>query len=176
MDSFEFCSIYFLADQQTDFEIFRYLPYFFTALLNIARGKDTRQSSTAQSGSSSRGVDGNKNTNWGGGSCTHTNDCCKPWWRVDFGKTAVIYSVAVSNREDCCWTRLRNFNIRIGDSLQNNGNNNPSCGSGLSVNKEATKLFECRPQLRGRYLTVQSNIDEALTLCEVEAFGEFDDC
>ena len=40
----------------------------------ISQRKPSRQKSTAASGSSSRATDGNKNSNWGGGTCTHTSE------------------------------------------------------------------------------------------------------
>ena len=55
------------------------------ALGNVARGRPTRQSSTAYGGDSKRAVDGNKNPNWNGRSCTHTSRQGNPWWRVDIG-------------------------------------------------------------------------------------------
>ena len=87
---------------------------------NIARGKSTRQSSTAAGGSSSRAVDGNKNSQWNERSCTHTNRQRGAWWRVDLGGSYQVGKVKLTNRGDCCWDRLSNFDIRVG-----NVDNNP---------------------------------------------------
>ena len=82
---------------------------------NLSRGKGTRQSSTAYRGSSSRAVDGNKNSQWGGRSCTHTHSQPNAWWRVDLGADYRVGTVKLTNRGDCCGNRLRNFDIRVGN-------------------------------------------------------------
>ena len=81
---------------------------------NIARGKPTKQISTAHGGVSSRAVDGNKNSQWGGRSCTHTNRDKKPWWRVDLASIQKVKKVQLTNRGDCCETRLRQIEIKVG--------------------------------------------------------------
>ena len=65
--------------------------------VNIALGKSAKQSTTYQVSSASRAVDGNTATAYVFGSCTHTSDS-NGWWRVDFGKTARVYSVKITNR------------------------------------------------------------------------------
>ena len=82
---------------------------------NIARGRGTRQSSTAYGGSSSRAVDGNRNSRWGGRSCTHTNAQHNAWWRVDLGADYRVGTVKLTNRGDCCGNRLSNFDVRVGN-------------------------------------------------------------
>ena len=94
-------------------------------IANAARGKPTKQSSTGFGGASSRAVDGNKNPSWGGGSCTHTNRQSRPWWRVDLQSTHKVSSVALTNRKDCCWGRLRAIEIKVtrSDNPDEPGNN-----------------------------------------------------
>jgi hypothetical protein len=65
---------------------------------NAARGKPTSQSSKSHGGHSSRAVDGNARTDWGGNSCTHTKTQNNPWWRVDLQKDMKIKKVQVTNR------------------------------------------------------------------------------
>ena len=74
---------------------------------------------------------------------------------------------------DCCGDRLRNFNVKIGDSSSGNGDANPACAVGQSIPQGATNTFKCRPRLLGRYLYIQQNVVEPLTLCEVQVYGEF---
>ena len=83
---------------------------------NLARGKPTAQSSQYSDGASSRAVDGGKNTNWGGRSCTHTQRQMYPWWRVDLRRIYTVGKVQLTNRGDAAWTRLRNFEIRVGNT------------------------------------------------------------
>ena len=82
---------------------------------NLAYQKDTAQSSISNQGVSSRAVDGNSNTRWKGGSCTHTRDEEQPWWRVDLGKVELVNEVYVVNRGGCCGNRLNPFEIRVGE-------------------------------------------------------------
>ena len=90
---------------------------------NIARGKPTKQSSVAHGGVPQRAVDGNVNSHWNGRSCTHTQRQRQPWWRVDLQMMYPVAKVKLTNRGDCCQTRLRNFEIRVGNVDQNPGAN-----------------------------------------------------
>jgi hypothetical protein len=54
-------------------------------------------------------VDGNANSEWGGGSCTHTLDTNgdnMPWWQVDLGSSVTIGTIDIYHRTDCCEDRL----------------------------------------------------------------------
>lgn len=84
---------------------------------NLAFAKPTKQSSTSHGGVSSRAVDGNSNTNYFAGSCTHTNGIYSQhehWWRVDLGQVEPVTEVYIVNRGDCCGERLKNFDVRVG--------------------------------------------------------------
>ncbi|XP_065054823.1 uncharacterized protein LOC135683490 [Rhopilema esculentum] len=142
-------------------------------LENIALGRNASQSSTWLEGIASKAVDGNDTRNYNAGSCSHTSNTVPLWWRVDFGKTAVVHSVKVTNRGDCCGDRLSDFNIVVGNSIEDNGGSNIACAVNQSVPLGGTKLFPCRPRLHGRYLYIQQNKAEYLTLCEVRVFGKF---
>ncbi|XP_065055107.1 uncharacterized protein LOC135683702 [Rhopilema esculentum] len=142
-------------------------------LENIASGKVASQSSTCYEGAASRAVDGNDQTNYDLFSCSHTCSIAPDWWRVDFGGSAFVHSVKITNRGDCCGYRLSNFNIVVGNSIEGNGGSNTVCAASQSVPQGGTKLFPCRPRLHGRYLYIQQNKAEPLTLCEVRVFGEF---
>jgi len=50
---------------------------------------------------------------------------------------------------------------------------NPRCGgrSGYSLPRGEGKSFFCRPPLNGRYVTIRSLKNGALTLCEVEVYS-----
>ena len=69
---------------------------------NIALRKPTRQSSTCYKGVSSRAVDGNTDTKYRfgneSGSCTYTCLETNMWWMVDFGQTALVQSINITNR------------------------------------------------------------------------------
>jgi hypothetical protein len=71
-------------------------------LINLALKKTTWQSSTYHLGShSSLAVDGNNDTNWNHSSCSQTaGNETNPWFAVDLGGLANVYSVKLINRFD----------------------------------------------------------------------------
>ena len=86
---------------------------------NIARGKPATQSSTLHGGVATRAVDGRTDTTWTRSSCTHTKHKRGSWWRVDLLECFLVEKVKITNRGDCCWTRLRSFQVRIGNDYDN---------------------------------------------------------
>ncbi len=91
---------------------------------NLAAGAEAVQSSTYDHlGAAQNAVDGNTESDYMLGSCTHTvgDD---PWWRVDLKEVHKVTRVIITNRGDCCEERIVGAQIRIGNSLENNGNNN----------------------------------------------------
>ena len=74
--------------------------------VNLALNRPTKQSSLSQNGHSSRAVDGNTNTHYGGASCTHTKNEQGAWWEVDLGGDKSLHNVEITNRADCCCTYL----------------------------------------------------------------------
>jgi len=143
-------------------------------LENIALKKHTNQSSVCNDGYSSRAVDGKASNTYASGSCTHTCEDPSMWWMVDFGQSAIVHFVNITNRGECCQERLSDFNITIGDSTKENGDANPVCVSnvGLPTGQDTWK-FKCSSKATGRYLYIKTNLKDALTLCEVKVFGEF---
>lgn len=96
---------------------------------NVALKGDATQSSTLSFAAASKANDGRRNSFYSQGFCSHTaGNETNPWWRVDLRRTYLVTSVKVTNRGDCCAERLNGAEIRIGDSLENNGNNNPRSG------------------------------------------------
>ena len=119
-------------------------------------------------------MDGNKDGNWDGNSCTHTNDGLENaphWWRVDFARRALINKVVITNRADCCSNRLSNFTIRIG--FMDTNNVNPICREHVGISTGITVDFKCNDAIPGRYLYIESHSLEALTLCEVQVYGYY---
>uniref|UniRef100_A0A8D0D996 Fucolectin tachylectin-4 pentraxin-1 domain-containing protein n=1 Tax=Sander lucioperca TaxID=283035 RepID=A0A8D0D996_SANLU len=129
---------------------------------NIARGGNVIQSSLYGNEVPERAIDGNRASNLGQGSCTHTKKDLKPWWRLDLLKTYQISNVTITNRGDCCAWRIDGAEIRIGNSLDDNGN----AGS--------SQTFVCNG-MEGRYVNIViPGRQEYLTLCEVEVTGQCD--
>ncbi|XP_072000071.1 fucolectin-like [Engystomops pustulosus] len=118
------------------------------------------------------GIDGNEDTNYYHGSCFHTHTELSPWWRVDLLKSYRISRITITNRGDCCGSRINGAEILVGDSLANNGNNNARCALVTSLPNGATQTYECGAMV-GRYVNiVLKGKTECLHLCEVQVFGD----
>ncbi|XP_048057801.1 uncharacterized protein LOC125275146 [Megalobrama amblycephala] len=141
---------------------------------NLALNAKAVQSSLGQPlGDSQHAVDGNRDSDYFKSSCTHTNSEISPWWRVDLGNVYSVNSVTITNRGDCCKDRLRGAQIRIGNSLANNGNNNVLAATIVTA-PDVTQTFSFEP-VNGRYVNIYlPGNDKVLTLCEVEVFAEND--
>ncbi|XP_005748015.1 uncharacterized protein LOC102212765 [Pundamilia nyererei] len=140
-------------------------------LSNVALSKPTVQSSTSSPYLSSKAVDGYKNGNIYGAGFTHTLDEKNPWWRVDLLAVYKVSAVTIINRQDCCSERILGAEIRIGNSLDQNGNQNPRCGIIESLDGTPTYTFQCH-EMEGRYISVITPaLLKALTLCEVQVFA-----
>uniref|UniRef100_A0A673FXE6 Fucolectin tachylectin-4 pentraxin-1 domain-containing protein n=1 Tax=Sinocyclocheilus rhinocerous TaxID=307959 RepID=A0A673FXE6_9TELE len=103
--------------------------------------------------------------------CTHTKNEMNPWWRLDLVDLQIIREVIVTNRMDCCFEQINGAEIRIGNSLENNGNNNPVCAviSGIPAGKSVS--YSCGG-MQGRYVNVVITGDSKnLSLCEVRVNG-----
>ncbi|KAM9309956.1 uncharacterized protein KZ484_025880 [Pholidichthys leucotaenia] len=120
-----------------------------------------------------KAIDGNRNSNFELASCSCTMIEREPWWRLDLRKTHKVFSVKVINRDSYA-ERLNGAEIRIGDSLDNNGNNNPRCAVISSIGPSGVEEFHCNGKngMDGRYVNIViPGRDEFLTLCEVEVYG-----
>ncbi|XP_027141984.1 fucolectin-7 [Larimichthys crocea] len=138
---------------------------------NLAlQGKATQSSLSSYLGDAYHAIDGNRNSVYVDGSCTHTKANFSPWWRLDLGKTHKVFSVMVTNIIEAS-TRLNGAEIRIGDSLENNGNNNPRCAVISSIPGGFTETFQC-DGMDGRYVNIViPGRTEYLHVCEVEVYG-----
>ncbi|XP_055506279.1 uncharacterized protein LOC129706218 [Leucoraja erinacea] len=160
---------------------------------NFALESSTTQSSTYPGSGSERANDGNSDSDFRHGSCARTYKSRDPWWRVDLNESYNVSDVRITNRADCCSEHLVGAEIRIGDSLEKDGNFNRlltrflirtietmesylyiliffSCGIVDSVSV-TTLTFNCGGYV-GRYVNIIiPGPDQILTLCEVEIFG-----
>ncbi|KAL7394065.1 hypothetical protein ABVT39_019996 [Epinephelus coioides] len=137
---------------------------------NLAIQGKASQSSLFGFGSPYNAIDGYHDGHWNTASCSHTNNNMNPWWRLVLPGPTKVFSVNVTNRVDY-WQRLNGAEIRIGDSLENNGNNNPRCAVITSIPPGATRGFDCNG-MEGRYVNIFiPGRAEYLSLCEVEVYG-----
>uniref|UniRef100_A0A3P8TBW8 Fucolectin tachylectin-4 pentraxin-1 domain-containing protein n=1 Tax=Amphiprion percula TaxID=161767 RepID=A0A3P8TBW8_AMPPE len=138
---------------------------------SIARGGQVAQSSVGWSGIPERVIDGNRDSTYKQRSCSHTKRELKPWLRLDLLKMFKVKTFTITNRGDCCSDRLNGAEIRIGNSLIDNGNTNPICTVIKSITGGRTETFECY-EMEGRYINIViPDRMEYLTLCEVEVEG-----
>ena len=84
---------------------------------NVGPNGFATQSSEGWGGNPQRGIDGNTDGQWGGGSITHTDqlDGSPSWWEVDLQDTYYISYMRIWNRLDCCSERLTNFTVTVLD-------------------------------------------------------------
>ncbi|XP_032893986.1 uncharacterized protein LOC116984036 [Amblyraja radiata] len=144
------------------------LPYLHGAE-NVALGARPTQSSTDDGAGAERANDGNNDSDFWHGSCARTKKSKNPWWRVDLKERYKVSDVKITNRGDCCSDQIQGAEIRIGDSLENNGNSNRFCAT---VESFSTSLSINCGGFVGRYVNIIiPGLDKILTLCEVEIFG-----
>ncbi|XP_026995064.2 fucolectin-like [Tachysurus fulvidraco] len=138
--------------------------------VDLALGGKATQSSSYFFYAASYAIDSNKETNAYSHPCASTNLENSPWWRVDLLAVYDISNVIITNRGDCCPERINGAEIHIGNSLINNGNNNPRCVVISSIPAGASVSYTCNMQ--GRYVNVIiPGPSHFLTLCEVEVYG-----
>uniref|UniRef100_A0A4W5RCW1 Fucolectin tachylectin-4 pentraxin-1 domain-containing protein n=1 Tax=Hucho hucho TaxID=62062 RepID=A0A4W5RCW1_9TELE len=140
-------------------------------VVNVALKGVANQSSISSDGKAHKAIDGNRESNFFKVSCTHTEWETNPWWRVDLLDVYRVTAVTITNRGDCCSERLDGAEIRIGNSLENNGINNPRCVVISNIPAGETNTFQCN-EMVGRYVVVViPGQNKTLTLCELEVYG-----
>ncbi|XP_019627160.1 PREDICTED: fibronectin-like [Branchiostoma belcheri] len=140
--------------------------------VNVALGKTAYQTTTEHhTRAASRAVDGNTDTNFFSGTCTHTADAGEtdPSWWVDLGQSYMIARVVIFNSLDAGPWRLNPFNIHIGDSDQ--VSTNPKCGGDHHIALDQPSISVPCPGMIGRYVGVRlPGPSRILTLCEVQVY------
>ncbi|XP_036845097.1 uncharacterized protein LOC110532923 isoform X2 [Oncorhynchus mykiss] len=147
------------------------LEVYGTPAVNVALKGVASQSSLNGYGNAHNAIDGNRDSDYYKRSCTHTEQETNPWWRVDLLDVTRVTAVTITNRGDVVPERLDGAEIRIGNSLENNGINNPRCVVISHIPAGKTYTFQCN-EMEGRYVVVViPGRSEWLTLCEVEVFA-----
>ncbi|XP_056623955.1 fucolectin-like [Triplophysa dalaica] len=104
--------------------------------------------------------------------CSATTVQSNPWWRLDLLDIHDISTVIITARSDCCEDQTNGAEIRIGNSLENNGNNNPICAVTSGLLTGNTISYSCHGMV-GQYVNVvMSGRTNHLVLCEVEVYGK----
>jgi hypothetical protein len=85
-----------------------------------------------------------------------------------------VTAIRITNRADCCWTDLANFDVRVGANLTDGGKRNSQCGPTYTdhVGGAQTVSINCGPPLLGRFVTVSiTEAEGTLNFCELEVYG-----
>ncbi|XP_076592863.1 uncharacterized protein LOC143324359 [Chaetodon auriga] len=145
-----------------------------TSYQNVAlRGKATQSARYFHTfGAAYNAIDGNTDSTFGSGSCSHTTEMNNPWWRVDLLESYIVTSITIVNRGDCCQHRINGLQIHIGNSLENEGLKNPMVGTIAEIGSDNSITQNFTDRVEGRYVTLGlPGSLKILTLCEVEVYG-----
>ncbi|RXN31106.1 hypothetical protein ROHU_004832 [Labeo rohita] len=138
---------------------------------NVAVDGAATQSSTFMSWFAEKAIDSNRGLQQYP-LCSSTLNESNPWWRLDLRDVYKISKVVVTNRNDCCAEQINGAEIHIGNSLENNGSDNPICAVIPVIPAGESYNYSCGG-MEGRYvnLIIPGDI-KILTLCEVEVYGQ----
>ena len=135
-----------------------------------------QQSSTGWSGDAARAIDGNTSGRWRDKSTTHTNSTNQPWWSAELGNVAQIDEIELWNRtNNCCRDRLSDFYLLVSETPF--ATNDLSAlledeGVWSSFHAGSVDEFVSIPVgVTGRYVRVQLQGKNPLSLAEVQVFG-----
>jgi hypothetical protein len=137
--------------------------------------KPAGQSSDAFGAPASRVVDGDTNGVFLNNSVNHTNQELNAWWQTDLGASTTISTLNVWNRTDCCSERLDDFWIFVSDTpfdmslTPDQQAARPGVWSSHQSGS-APVVTTVHPGVPGRYLMVQLNGTNYLSLAEVEVY------
>jgi hypothetical protein len=142
---------------------------------NLALAGRASQSSTAFNGTASRAIDGNTGGAFTEGSVTHTAKGDHPWWQVDLGRSTAIDRVVIWNRTDCCSERLASFWLLVSDTPLPAGASATGPSTTQTWRRQAAAVVGRQTEIpvgaRGRYVRIQLERRDYLSLAEVEVFG-----
>uniref|UniRef100_A0A8C5BJ71 Fucolectin tachylectin-4 pentraxin-1 domain-containing protein n=1 Tax=Gadus morhua TaxID=8049 RepID=A0A8C5BJ71_GADMO len=143
----------------------------FASRINVALSGTAIQSTTDWGGLAERSIDGNSDPDFEHYTCSITAKQAKPWWRLELPGVYRVSEIVVTNR-NIGRSMLNNVEILIGDSLSNNGNDNPRCAI---INDDPgclTQTVKCWG-MEGRFINFyrSSHEIEYLQLCEVKVYG-----
>ncbi|HZY58118.1 MAG TPA: discoidin domain-containing protein [Candidatus Binataceae bacterium] len=148
--------------------------------MHLAMGRPAAQSSTIDSGTagSRSASDGKTDGNFYHGSVTSTKRDPNAWWQVDLGSSKAIGSVVIWNRTDCCASRLSDYWVFLSDTPFS-PSDTPATLQQRAGTWKSHQTAAPDPAAtisaggaKGRYLRVQLNGTDYLSLAEVQVFGQ----
>lgn len=87
------------------------------------------QSTTASSQSADHAINGGKDSSTSSSTCAATHFEGRPWLRLDLQAAYRVNTVVVTYRDDSVPGRTKDFQVKFGNSLQNDGNYNTRSGA-----------------------------------------------
>jgi hypothetical protein len=150
-----------------------------SSVVHLAMGRPTAQSSNLGSdGASGAADDGSTDGDFYHGSVTATNRDPGAWWQVDLGASKAIGSVVIWNRTDCCSARLSDYWVFLSDTPFSPGDtpatlqNRAGTWSSHQTTAPHPSTTIATDGAKGRYVRVQLNGTDYLSLAEVQVFGQ----
>jgi len=138
-----------------------------TSTVNLALSGTATQSSTDYGGVPERAIDDNTNGAYNGDSVTHTATEAQPWWQVDLGDSYDIDDIVIWGRTDiCCQGRLSDYDVFIFDS------SDTLVWSDYQADYPDPSVTLNPGGITGQYVVVQLRGTNALSLAEVEVYGD----
>ncbi|KAG1928128.1 hypothetical protein F2P79_023814 [Pimephales promelas] len=135
---------------------------------NLAARGTATQSSTDRS--ADLGIDGVKDFSISSNFCAFTLKETDPWWRLDLQASYRVDIVVVTYRITYFSSSLwENVEIHFGNSLQNNGNDNPRCTM-ISVDPASSSVTYFCGDRDGQYVNVRLPDMNILRVCEMEVY------
>lgn len=144
---------------------------------NLALGTPATQSSTyVAQGSANKAVDGNTAGTWGTGTLTHTNNNLNAWWQTDLGAAKQISSINLFNRTDAVQDRLSDYWVFVSNTPFNTSLTPAQQAAQPGVwSQHLTQRAGSPTQIpvgaQGRYVMVQLNGQNYLTIAELQVMG-----
>ena len=127
--------------------------------------------------SAAAAIDGSTDGNFSDGSVTATNLDTNAWWQVDLGTSAILSSIVIWNRTDCCSSRLNDYWVFVSNTpfvptdtpatLQSR----PGIWSSHQTTAPNPSTTIAAAGALGRYLRVQLTGTNYLSLAEVQVIG-----
>lgn len=164
------------------------VPVFYTRAINLALNKRAYQSSTYNQRDAKYAVNGRKDGK-GVNKCTCTQQEAQPWIEIDLGKMAVIDRIVVWNRTDSpqdrdqprdlytarlfpCWVMIGRdpFPTTANVIGLKEGLRTAVCRAKLTEDKRVS-TWKCPSNSQGRYIRVQLEQYNSLSVAEIEVFG-----
>jgi uncharacterized repeat protein (TIGR01451 family) len=146
-------------------------------ITDLAQGKAATQSTTYSTNVAGLAVDGNTDGVYSHGSISIAGYGSNSWWQVDLGASAVVSSIAIWGRTDCCSSYLGDYWVFVSNTpftpadtpatLQNRA------GTWSSHQTSAPNPLTAiaASGVQGRYVRVQLSGANYLEMAEVQVFG-----